>query len=42
MDTYDHIKASLKTVARPASEDEYEDDNSHESYNPSTKGALAW
>jgi hypothetical protein len=42
LDTYDRIKASLKTVARPASEDEYEDYNSHESYDPGTKGALAW
>ena len=41
LDTYDRIKASLKTVARPASEDEYEDYNSHELYNPGTKGALA-
>ena len=41
LDTYDRIKASLKTVARPASEDEYEDYNSHESYNPGIKGALA-
>ena len=40
LDTYDHIKASLKTVARPASEDEYEDYNLHESYDPGTKGAL--
>jgi len=42
LDTYDRIKASLKTVARPASKDEYEDYNSHESYDPGTKGALAW
>jgi hypothetical protein len=42
LDTYDRIKASLETVARPASEDEYEDYNSQESYDPGTKGALAW
>jgi hypothetical protein len=42
LDTYNRIKASLKTVARPASEDEYEDYNSHKSYNPGTKGAFAW
>ena len=42
LDTYDRIKASLKTIARPASEDEYEDYNSHESYDPGIKGALAW
>jgi hypothetical protein len=33
---------SLSAVARPASEDKYEDYNSQESYNPSKKGALAW
>ena len=42
LDTYDRIKASLKTVARPASEDEYEDYNSQESYDPGIKGALVW
>jgi hypothetical protein len=28
LDIYDHIKASLRTIARLASEDEYEDYNS--------------
>ena len=40
LNTYDRIKASLKTVARPASEDEYKDYNSHESYDPGIKGVL--
>jgi hypothetical protein len=33
---------SLCSVARPASEDEYEDYNSQESYDPGKKGALVW
>ncbi len=39
---YDRIKASLKTVARLASEDEYKDYNSYELYDPGIKGALVW
>ena len=42
LDTYDRIKALLKTVARPASKDEYKDYNSQESYDPGSKGALVW
>ena len=42
LDAFDRIALSLRSVARPASEDEYEDYNLHESYDPSTKGALAW
>ena len=37
---YNRIKASLKTIAKLASKDEYKDYNSQESYNPSLKGAL--
>ena len=37
---YNRIKASLKTIARLASEDEYKDYNSQKSYDPSIKGAL--
>ncbi len=40
LNTYDYIKMSLKTVTKPASEDEYEDYNSQESYDPGTKRAL--
>ena len=39
---YDRIKASFKTVARLVSEDEYEDYNSHKSYDSGIKGALVW
>jgi hypothetical protein len=42
LDTYDRIKATLEAVARPASQDEYEDYNSEDSYDPGKKGALAW
>jgi hypothetical protein len=41
LDAFDKIALSLRTVARPASEDEYEDYNSQESYDPGKKGALA-
>jgi hypothetical protein len=41
LDAFDRIALSLRSVARPASEDEYEDYNSQESYNPGKKGALA-
>jgi hypothetical protein len=41
LDAFDEIVLSLQSVARPASEDEYEDYNSQESYNPGKKGALA-
>src|SRR5258708_6095653 len=36
LDAYDRIKASLKIIARPISEDEYKDYNSQESYDPSS------
>jgi len=42
LDTFDRIVLSLRSVTRPASEDEYEDYNSQESYEPGKKGALAW
>jgi hypothetical protein len=42
MDPFDKIALSLRTVARPASEDEYEDYNSQDSYDPGKRGALAW
>ena len=41
LDAYDRIALSLRSIARPASEDEYEDYNSQESYDPGKKGALA-
>ena len=42
LDEFDRIALSLHTVARPASEDEYEDHNLLESYDPGKQGALAW
>jgi hypothetical protein len=42
LDEFDRIALSLHAVARPASEDEYEDYNSQESYDPGKAGALAW
>jgi hypothetical protein len=42
MDPFDKIALSLYTVARPASEDEYEDYNSQDSYDPGKRGALVW
>jgi hypothetical protein len=42
LDRFDQIALSLRAVARPASEDEYEDYNSLDSYDPGKKGALAW
>jgi len=42
LDAFNRIALSLRSVARPASEDEYEDYNSQESYDPGKKGALAW
>ena len=42
LDAFDQIALSLCSVARPASEDEYEDYNSQESYDPGKKGALVW
>ena len=41
LNTFDRIALSLRTVARPASEDEYKDYNSLESYDPGKRGALA-
>jgi hypothetical protein len=40
MDSFNKIALSLRTVARPASEDEYKDYNSQDSYNPRKRGAL--
>jgi len=40
LDTYNRITLSLRAEARPASQDEFKDYNSLESYNPSKKGAL--
>jgi hypothetical protein len=42
LDAFDRIALSLKAVARPASEDEYEDYNSQEPYDPGKQGALKW
>ena len=42
LDRFDQIALSLRAVAQLASEDEYEDYNSLESYDPGKKGALAW
>ncbi len=42
LDTFDQIALSLRSVARPASEDEYEDYNSQDLFAPGKKGALAW
>ena len=42
LNAFDQIALSLQQVARPASEDEYEDYNSQESYAPRKAGALAW
>ena len=42
LDAFDQIALSLQQVARLASEDEYEDYNSQESYAPRKAGALAW
>ena len=42
LDTFDQIALSLRLVARPTSEDEYEDYNSQDSHDPGKGGALAW
>src|SRR6266536_2820198 len=42
LNTYDRIKTSLKTVARPTNKDEYKNYNSHKSYDPGIKRALVW
>jgi hypothetical protein len=42
LDSFDRIARSLRSVTRPASEDEYEDYNSQESYDVGKQGALAW
>ena len=42
LDTFDQIKLSLQSVARPASSDEYEDYNLQDSHSPGKKGALEW
>ena len=41
LDAFNWIALSLRSIARPASKDEYEDYNYLELYNPSKKGALA-
>jgi hypothetical protein len=41
LDAFNKIVLSLRTVTRPASEDEYKDYNSQESYDPGKKGTLA-
>jgi len=42
LDAFDQIALSLQQVARPASEDEYEDYNSQEPCNPGKAGAFVW
>jgi hypothetical protein len=42
LDSFSRIALTLDVQARPASQDEYKDYNMAESYNPGTKGALAW
>jgi hypothetical protein len=42
LDSFSRIALTLDVQARPASNDEYEDYNMAESYDPGTKGALAW
>jgi hypothetical protein len=42
LDAFDQIVLSLRSVARPASEDEYEDYNSQDSFSLGKKGALEW
>lgn len=42
LDTFDRISISLRAVARPASQDEFEDYNSLASHDPGKQGALAW
>jgi hypothetical protein len=42
LDAFDQIALSLQQVAQPASEDEYEDYNSQESYALGKAGALTW
>ena len=42
LDAFDQIALSLRSVARPTSEDEYKDSNSQDSHFPRKGGALAW
>jgi hypothetical protein len=42
LNAFNRIALSLRTVARPVSENEYEDYNSLESYDPDKQGAFAW
>ena len=42
LDAFDQIALSLRSVARPTSEDEYKDYNSQDSHFPGKGGALAW
>ncbi len=41
LNTFNRIALSLRSVTRPASEDEHKDYNSQESYEPDKKRALA-
>jgi hypothetical protein len=42
LDTFDQIARSLRQVARPVSEDEFEDYNSQELYDPGKGGLYTW
>jgi hypothetical protein len=42
LNAFNRIALSLRSVTRLASEDEYKDYNSLDSYDPGKKGALAW
>ena len=42
LNTFNQIALSLRSVARPTSEDEYKDYNSQDSHSPGKGGALAW
>ena len=42
LDVFDRITLSFRSIARPVSENEYEDYNSQESYDPGKKKTLTW
>ena len=42
LDAFDQIVLSLRSVTRPASEDEYEDYNSQDPFSLGKRGALSW
>ena len=42
LDTFGQIAQSLRQVAWPTSEDEFEDYNSQEPYDPSKGGSYTW